>query len=233
MNQSTTQATSKEPSDLRAIFFYGTIEDNWLGHIMYEIFKDQIYRPFLPLQKEGTVALDIGANIGLVSIYLSKYFERIIALEPSFEHFDALNRNLQVNKIENVKPIKKALFIKEGDFPFGGPKDNRTMRSLHAATWQGGKHDEMVQTITLDKLFEEEKIEHVDLMKIDCEGSEVEIISGIGFKKVANKIDTIICEIHSWSGRHRNQINDAFKSNGFDLQQIPNDADLIVARRIK
>ena len=227
-----TQASSlKEPSDLRAIFFYGTIENNWLGHIMAEVYKDQIYRPFLPLQKEGTIALDIGANIGLVSIYLSKYFERIIALEPSFEHFDALNRNLQVNKVSNVKPIKKALFIKEGDFPFGGPKDNRTMRSLHAATWQGGKYDEIVQTITLDKLFEEEKIEHCDLLKIDIEGSEIEVFSGTGFKKVAPLIDTIIGERHKWSGRHPNQLNDALKSNGFEISGIQNDADIFVAKR--
>ena len=222
-----------EPKDLRAIFFYGTIEDNWLGHIMAEVYKDQIYRPYLPLQKEGTLALDIGANIGLVSIYLSRYFERVISLEPSWEHFDALNRNLQINKVTNVKPIKKALYIKSGTLPFGGPRDNKTMRSLHMATWQDGKHDEMVETITLDKLFEDEGIEHVDLLKIDIEGTEVEIFSSPGFKKVAPLIDTIIGETHAWSGRNPHQIIDALKINGFNYKTIQNDAQLFVAEYIK
>ena len=222
-----------EISDLRAIFFYGTIEENWLGYIMSEIFKDQIYRPYLPLQKEGTLALDIGGHIGLVSLYLSSYFERIITLEPSWEHFDALNRNLQINKITNVKPLNKALYIKGGQFPFGGPKDNRTMRSLHMATWPEGKSDEMVEAITLDKLFKDEGIEHVDLMKLDVEGSEVEIFSGEGFKKVAHKIDVITGEWHQWSGRHPNQMNEALKSNGFEVtrQSISPISDLFVAKR--
>jgi len=217
--------------DLKAIFFYGSIEENWLGHIFSEVYKDQIYRPYLPLQKEGTVAIDVGGNIGLVSLYLSKYFEKIITLEPSFEHFDALNRNLQIHKITNVKPIKKALFIKEGEFPFGGPKDNKTMRSLHAAVWQDGKHSEMVEAITIDKLLEDEKIEHVDLLKLDIEGTEMEIFGSEGFSKVAHKIDTIIGERHSWSGRHPNQLNDSLKNNGFIVETLPNDADIFVARK--
>ena len=111
---------------LRSLFFYGSINENWLGHQMAEILRDQIYRPYLPLTKENTLALDIGANIGLVSIYLSPYFERIIALEPSQLHFDAFVRNMQSNNITNVKPIQKALYIKEGKYPFGGPLNLHT-----------------------------------------------------------------------------------------------------------
>lgn len=220
-----------EPEQLHAIFFYGSIEQNWLGHQMAEIFKDGVYRPYLPLDKEGTVCLDIGGNIGLTSIYFSRYFERVITLEPSKQHFDALTRNLASNNLTNVTPIQKAIYIKNGTLPFGGPKDNKTMKSLHMATWQDGKQDEMVEAITLEKLFEDEKIEHVDLMKIDVEGSETEILSSPSFRKVAPKIDCIVGETHQWSGRHPNQLRDALKSNGFTLQVIPNDASLFVARR--
>ena len=200
---------------------------------MAEIYKDSIYQPFLPLQKAGTLALDIGANIGLVSLYFSRYFERVIALEPSFEHFDALNRNLQINKAENVKPLKKALYIKNGELPFGGPPTNKTMRTLHMSQWVNGKHDEMVETITLDKLFEDEKIEHVDLMKIDIEGTETEIVSAIGFKKVASKIDVIMGELHYWNGRHPNQFKDAIKTNGFTYEVVEklSNSEVFVAKR--
>lgn len=219
--------------DLRAIFFYGTIEQNWLGHQMAEIYKDEIYRPFLPLQKQNTLALDIGGNIGLCSLYLSRYFEKIITLEPSFEHFDALVRNLQTNKADNVKPIKKALFIKNGKYPFGGPKGNKTMQTLHMSQWQDGKPSDNVDTISLDKLFEEEKINHVDLMKIDVEGTETEIISSLSFKKVSSKIDLIIGELHYWNGRHPNQLKDALKSNGFSYETLEKltASELFVAKK--
>ena len=219
------------PDDLRAIFFYGELEHNWIGHQMVDIYHDRIYNQFLPLIKEGTLAIDIGANVGLVSMFLSHAFERVISLEPSWEHFDALNRNLQVNKITNVKPLKKALYIKNGEFPFGGPTNNKTMRSLHMGTWVDGKSSEMVETITFDKLFEDEKIERVNLLKLDMEGTETEIFSSEGFQKVADKIDTIIYETHKWSGRHPNQIKDALKTNGFEVNGFPHDPEIFVARR--
>ena len=207
-----------DAAQLRAIYFYGTIEDNWLGHQMAEIYRDGIYRPYLPLIKEGTLALDIGANIGLASIFFSRYFKRVISLEPSEEHFDALRRNILTNTITNVEPVQKALFYKSGKFPFGGPKNNKTMRSLHMATWQDNKSDEVVEAITLEQLFEEYKIKHVDFLKLDIEGSETEIISSKSFKNVADKIDTIVGELHKWSGRHPNQLEDAFKLYGFSCR---------------
>ena len=220
-----------EPDQLRAIFFYGSIEENWLGHQMAEIWKDGVYRPYLPLIKEGTLALDIGANIGLVSLYLSKYFERVIAVEPSQKHFECLNKNLVSHNVTNVTPIKKAIYIKSGSLPFGGPIDNTTMRSLHMATWKDQNSDETVECITIDKLFEQENIDRVHLMKLDVEGSETEIVSSDGFAKVASKIDCIVGETHAWSGRHPNQFKDALRTNGFTVEQIKNDANLFVAKR--
>ena len=219
------------PDDLRAIFFYGELEHNWIGHQMVDIYHDRIFQTFLPLIKEGTLALDIGANIGLVSMFLSHAFERVISLDPSWEHFDALNRNLQVNKITNVKPIRKAIYIENREMSFGGPVDNKTMRSLHMSTWPGGKNSEVVEAITLDKLFEDEKIERVHFMKLDIEGTETEIFSSEGFQKVAPKIDTILYETHKWSGRNPNQIKDALKMNGFEINGFQHDPEIFVARR--
>ena len=198
---------------------------------MEEMWKSRIYDPYLPLRKEGTVALDIGANVGLVSYFLSLYFEKVYSIEPSSEHFGNFMTMLDFNKLTNVIPIQKAIFMENGKFGFGGPKNNTTMRSLHMATWEGGKAEEQVETITLQKLFEDYKIEHVNLMKMDIEGSEVEVFSHSSFKNVADKIDVIITERHAWSGRHSNQLNEALKNAGFMLEQIPNSADLVVAKR--
>lgn len=216
-----------------AFFFIPPLQKNFFGHIMEELWKSKVYDPYLPLRKEGTVALDIGGNVGLVTYYLAQHFEKVITLEPSSEHFDTLSRMIAFNEINNVLPIKKALFMENGKFGFGGPKDNTTMRSLHMATWQDGKPEEEVETITLESLLNELKIEHVDLLKCDCEGSEVEILSHPSFKNVAHKIDTIIVESHRWSGRHPNQLKEALKNANFIVEQIPNDAEILVAKRIK
>lgn len=212
-------------------FWSGDIETAFVGHIFAEVFKDRIYQPYLPLNRAGTLALDIGAHLGIVSLYLAKYFERVIALEPSSEHFANLLKMVEFNGLTNVAPVKKALFIENGRFGFGGPKDNNTMRSLHMATWAEGKPEEEVETTTLESLFKEFNIEHVNLLKLDIEGSEHEVLSHPSFKKVADKIDTIVVERHQWSGRHPNQLNEALKNAGFIVEQIPNQADLLVAKR--
>src|SRR3990167_5505550 len=219
--------TSKSSNKYQAVFWQGDAEINFLGHIFAEVYKEAVYNQFLPLEKKGKVALEIGGNIGIVSLYLSKYFEKVIVLEPSSEHFETLTHMIKFNKLTNVKPIKKALFTENGKFPFGGPTVNKTMRSLHMAVWQDGKPIEEVEAITLDKLFEDEKIDHVDFMKLDVEGSEIEIVSSESFRKVASKIDAMLIEKHNWSGRNSNQLDEALKHNGFKVKKLSTDADLI------
>lgn len=225
------QNTSPQAVKSHAFFFTPPLQNNFWGHIFEELYKSKIYDPYLPTRKEGTVALDIGGNVGLVTYYLAQHFEKVITLEPSSEHFNTLTQMLAFNELSNVTPVNKALFTENGQFMFGGPKDNKTMRSLHMATWQDGKPEEKVETITLEKLFEEQGITHVDLMKLDVEGSEHEILSHPSFKNVAEKIDTILIERHNWSGRHPNQLNEALKNVGFTIETIPNSADLLVAKR--
>lgn len=232
--ENTQTTTSIQP---HAFFFTPPLATNFFGHIMEELWKSKIYDPYIPFNKSGTVALDVGSNVGLVSYYLSLHFEKVYALEPSTDHFRNLTKMVDHNGLTNVAPIKKALFMENGKFGFGGPKDNTTMRSLHMATWAEGKPEEEVETITLENLFKEFNISHVNLLKLDVEGSEVEILSHPSFKNVADRIDVIVGEQHSWSQRHPHQIVEALKFNGFNFKNLPklnpNDADIFVAERIK
>ena len=195
---------------------------------MSEVYKDQIYTPFTAGKKDLTI-LDVGAHIGIASLYFSQFAKVVYALEPSVEHFDCLTRMIAFNQIKNIKPYCLALYIKEGEYPFFHPP-NKTSYSLMNLGVDPSQ-SETVKTITLDHFFEQEKIDHVDLMKLDVEGSEVEILSHPTFKKVADKIDTILVESHSWNNRHPNQLKEALKNAGFTVENIPNDAQLFVAKR--
>ena len=215
---------------IQGIFWKGDIDKYFLGHQFEEIYKARIYAPYLE-NKKDSVVIDIGANIGVFTVYAQKYAKIVYALEPSLEHFDTLTRMIAHNRYVNVVPIRKAIYIENKKLAFGGPDNNKTMTSLHTATWQDGKPTENVDAITLDTLFKEQNIDHVDLMKIDVEGTEFEILAGEGFRKVADKIDVVIGETHSWANRHPNQLKESLKNNGFQVQSIPNDADLFVATK--
>ena len=214
---------------MKAIFFEGEIKDNFIGHIMAEVYKDRIYDPFL-FGKSDLTILDIGANIGITAQYFADY-GKVYSVEPSKEHFNCLYEMIKFNGLQDkIVPINKALYIKDGKLPLFH-NVNRTMFSLHAAVNDNSTPPEEVDCITIDSIFKENDIKHVDLMKLDVEGSEVEIISSTGFKEVCNKIDLIILEIHDWSGRNPNQLIDTLKMRGFRVDQLKADAHIIVARR--
>jgi len=102
------------------------------------------------------------------------------------------------------------------------------MYSLHQAVNDQSSKPEKVQAITLEKLFEDEKIEHCDLLKMDIEGTEYEVLGSDSFANVSPKIDAVVGETHAWAGRNPNQLRDSLENNGFKYQTIPNDASLFV-----
>jgi FkbM family methyltransferase len=216
-----------------AIFFNPPIFSNFIGHQMAEVYKDAIYEPYLR-GKSNLNILDIGANVGVTAYYFS-HFGHVFAVEPSAEHFAILDTMIKFNRLEDkITPINKAIYIRSGKFDFYHP-NNKTCYSLHAgvtpnpAGIEVGK--EMVEAIPLDTLFEENKIEHIDLLKLDVEGSEFEILASEGFGKVAPKIDLIMGEIHQWANRNKQQLIDALENNNFKLEKITGEADLFVAKR--
>jgi len=68
---------------MQSIFWEGNIRDNYLGHICAEIFKDRIYAPFIEGRKDLTI-MDIGAHVGLFTIYAQPYAKKIYATSRYF-----------------------------------------------------------------------------------------------------------------------------------------------------
>lgn len=205
------------------------LDNSYVPHILKEIFIDKIYDPFFR-NKKDLVVVDCGANIGLFSLYASKYAKKIYAIEPSQSHHEHFKGNIEDNGIKNVGLVKKALSNTNGTAKFYH-SDNVTMFSLKQEVNSKPSEVETVETIMIDKLFEELKLEYVDFLKLDVEGSETEIICGSGFEKVAHKIGALMVEWHAWSNTSPNLLVNALRDYGFKVRQVPNDATLFYAER--
>lgn len=135
-------------------------------------------------------AADIGANIGLHSIILSKIGYKVDVFEPDPQHFKLLKENLKKNKCKNVKFFKKAVFNSKKKIEFTRVLNN-TMAN-HISGYKENLHGKIekfsVQTIDIKKI-----VKNYDLIKMDAEGSEGKIIERLN-KNELNKVD-IICEI--------------------------------------
>lgn len=170
----------------------------FIPYIYREIYFEGVYVDILNGQKD-MVIVDVGANIGITVDHFRKHAKRVIAVEPSSEHFTALAKNKEFNKWDNVELYNVALSDKDGEATLSHHAANRTCNSI---TNNYGGDSETVETMGMDTLFEKAGIDEVDFMKFDPEGAEELILYSEGFRKVAPKIKSIECEFH-----HNNWMN--------------------------
>jgi len=144
--------------------------------------------------KRGDVLVDVGAHVGIVSIYLAKRYPhaRIIAVEPNPNNADRLERNLKANHVSNVKLYRNAIAAEEKDITLCG---NGATNSGGHSLYGDGAEKYLVHTITLEKLLK--GVRKVKLLKMDCEGGEFEALRN---PKVLKKVERLRGEFHKIYG---------------------------------
>jgi FkbM family methyltransferase len=170
------------------------------------IYNSPIYRKFLEdnshergeikflesiVKKEMNV-IDIGANIGIATVALAKKIGKrgkLYSFEPVPEYFNILKKNLSSNGLENANIYKLAVTDRVGrSYFFQKGLSSGIIFEERAKKFK-------VSTTTLDKFLKEEKIEKIDLINMDCEGSELLVLKGAEETLRKNKV-MIFCEIH-------------------------------------
>jgi FkbM family methyltransferase len=126
-----------------------------------------VRRRSIELCNNRTLALDIGANVGLWSRDFVGSFKRVIAFEPVAVFRECLEHNVQGNNFE-VQPI--ALGDQDTQGTMIITEDNSGHSHLDPATMGTGN----VQVVRLDTL----NFLDVSYIKIDCEGYEYRILQG-------------------------------------------------------
>lgn len=153
---------------------------------------------YLPPELElrpGDVVIDIGAHVGIFSIFLAKKHPgiRILAFEPHPGNHANCAANLELNGISSVEL-----------FPIGASGDGRDIALAHHPANTGGASClkpslqrygvcEKVPTMRLDEIFERYVPDRCRLLKLDCEGMEYEILYDF---KHFSRLDFLSGEIH-------------------------------------
>jgi len=193
--------------------FYTPLDQQHFSDQYSEIFIIEEYKP--ALRKKDMVILDIGANMGLSILYFAPYAKMVYGLEPSAAHYKALEAN--VKDLTNVKIYPFGISSHTGKDLLISNGDGFIPESIYG----DGKTREEVEMVTLDKFMADEKIDHVDVMKIDTEGSEYEILTSKGFLNVADKIDFIIGEGHYLGNLDPRLIPLILAGAGFETKFLP------------
>ncbi len=189
-------------------------------YLYQEIFVEQSYLQHNIIIPEHAVVVDVGANIGLFSLFIMKHFniDAIYAFEPIPDVYTKLQDNTKFyhHKIQCVNQalsneIKQDIFHyypqysvisglytnpkRDAEIIFSGmaSKDENTKQLIE-------KRLADCQTVTcqfntLSNFIKTEYIAKINLLKIDVEGAELHVIQGINESDFA-KIDQIVMEIH-------------------------------------
>ncbi len=159
-----------------------------------KVMKDQIASGMydhLFKGKRDLVFLDIGANIGLVSIHAVPYCKRIVAIEPNPEIFPQLVENTRNYII--IERYRTALAPVNAMVEFFINDLNFTASSTVNTH---GKRVE-VEGMTLPRIIDYHRLDHVDVVKIDCEGCEGESLAFHELEWCKDKVDTFFIEHHN------------------------------------
>jgi FkbM family methyltransferase len=146
------------------------------------IFGDEIEPEFANLSaflgRDG-VLIDVGANTGIYSMKGARIVGdggTVLSLEPNPVMLAALERNVRRNRYNNVRLRGVAASDRCGEFSFYMNFGKPNSFSLVQAADCPNKFS--VLAVDLDSLLGWERLDRVDLLKIDAEGVEAQIVNG-------------------------------------------------------
>lgn len=156
--------------------------------LINRIIKDGDYEPEVVTailknieNKSNPVIIDIGANIGLISIAVLNEFPqvKIYAFEPGPHQNKLFEKTIIENNLNSIVLSSVALSNKKGTTTFCIHSSNDASGDGFVDTERAGKTNKItVNTDTLDNWWIENNRPTIDFIKMDTEGSEYWILQG-------------------------------------------------------
>jgi FkbM family methyltransferase len=202
---------------------FKVINETWIENV-YRIHQGQFFG--------GGVFVDVGANIGAVSLFVDSFNKdreddskiKVYAVEPEPNNLYLLNQNIQNNPTEHITIVNNAIWHEEAMVSISNRGGNSSIVDLEEDSSE-------VLAITLETLFSIYNIEEVDVMKIDIEGAEFDLIINTPAETLA-KINRLVLEFDkSFDGRFGQMIEKLSKQFGIDILGSPERGGYVYANR--
>lgn len=144
-----------------------------------KFYENDILLKWLPYICKSKIILDIGANLGNHTLFWSEHldYEKIYSFEPFTPNFERLINNVRIhNKKPNIFTVKKGIGSKKGytnikEFH----EDNYGGTTLATTISDNGE----IEITDIDSFVTENHLNQIDFVKIDTEGFEENVLSGM------------------------------------------------------
>ena len=182
-------------------------DKNTTGRFVDEVFELEYYAPGVA----NLTIVDLGAYEGEFGYYCYNFAKVIYAVEPDPRPFEIMKQRVGEFGLDKFKLFNIAISGKSGIRPFHNTGYGGSSLGVGGDTMD-------IETLSLADFIDKEKIEKVDILKIDVESSEIEIFSADDFPSVSDRIQTIVGEVHGGE----EIIKDKLTTLGFEYKSFPN-----------
>ncbi len=153
------------------VLYYGAYEKDIL-FLMRDIIKS--------MDTQDSVFVDVGANNGHHSLFMSKYAKTVHAFEPYQRVLDIFDSMIEINNIENIIIHPIGLGEKEEIITYYEPPDSNLGTGTFVNSYlSDGRSSEEFKITTGDSALYEYGINNIDIIKIDIEGYEKAALKGL------------------------------------------------------
>ena len=228
----------------KVCYFTSTAMRTIAKYLRWETFKrGQYSRPSFELRVDDMV-IDIGANIGMFALWAEPQIPRgrLICIEPNPCALECLRMNIHQNNLRNVTIVPAAAGSEDGtmelvchpgweamahstavDAPwlFTSSKMGGTARWLMQCFFRHRHQAAAAKPIVvclmpLSRIMEDHGVTTLNFLKIDCEGSEYEVLRSLDAAHWA-RIERVVIEYHDFGrGRNHHELVEILRTNGFE-----------------
>ncbi|MEP7285722.1 MAG: FkbM family methyltransferase [Chloroflexota bacterium] len=184
--------------------------------LVREIFFENVYTPKELSIGANDVVVDIGANVGVFSLYAaSRTKNHVYSFEPLPSNYEFLQRNAAANHFEHITAFCTAVSDSIGMVKlYMSDSVAGNLLFDHNINGKLEKYIE-VPTTTLPAIMDDNKLTQIDFLKLDCEGSEGAILTSTPLEYL-RRIGKIAMEFHdNVSSLDHNGLQNVLRTAGF------------------
>ena len=171
------------------VFFYGAFEKPLLFFL-----RDTLNA--LITETPKAIFMDIGANVGHHSIFLSKFASQVLAFEPYPKVNMQFKQQIAHNNISNIQIFEIGLSDRRETLNYYAPTgNNEGIGSFdESSIGKGNTSYGKLELREGDQVIESDSWKNIKLIKIDVEGFEKKVIKGLT-RTIEEERPVIVCEI--------------------------------------
>jgi len=191
-------------------------ESNILADVLEELGPDDVF-------------YDIGANVGLYTLFAAQRVDDVVAFEPHPKNLDSLETNLERNGV-SATVVRGALSDRGGTVDLYVAADEAGAGTHTLAPDQVSDTTITVSSYVGDELIDAGEVPPPTVAKLDVQGAEYRVLKGLESALSDGSFRTIYCELHPEQieaiGGSVDELRSLLESHGFEITRLVDKEDV-------